>query len=211
MAQKITTLNQFNPFYENPRIESFSRLRGDLAIRTTNTFWGSSSRFFQIFLKGKILAIFPVNPDERTVPEEIIVVSTIKKVSEVRLDDDLIFQIILENQTMLLNSTSHPTNEDWIIALEYLRNYYANDAEFHHMVPKKRIDREIINRISVELELENWKRVSKELDFSLFIKAKNMKCFNELQPGVKNRVLIGPAILQKRDLKMVQTKQMSVR
>lgn len=208
---KIGVLNQYNPFYENPRIESFSRLRGDLAIRNTTTFWGSSSRFFQIFLKGKILAVFSVTPDEKTLPEDIVVVSKIQKVHEVRLDDDIVFEIVLSDRTIFLNSTSHPTNEDWIIALEYLRNYYSKDPEFHHMTEKKRIDHEIINKIHLELELENWKkRVGKVMDWSLFIKAKNMKCWNELQTGVKNRVFISPIEFKKRGLKNLKLKNLAV-
>lgn len=200
-----------NYIYDNPRIESFSRLKGNLSIKNTTNLWGSSARFLQIFLKGKILAIFSVNPTERTIPEEVIIVSLIIKVSEIQMDDEVIFQIQLQDRNIFVNSTSHPTNEDWIIALEYLRNYYAKDAEFHHMNKKEAIDNEIINKLSIELEMENWKKsVGHEMDFSMFIKAKNMKCFNELQLGVKNRLFIAQAVLQSRVLKLVSNKPITV-
>lgn len=209
---KIDSLNKMEPKYENPRIESFSRMKGSLQIKSTTSFWGSSTRFFQIFAHGRILAVFNVHPDEFDVPEDFIIVSKIQKVSEIKVDEDTVFKIQLPDRSILLNSEEHPTNEDWIIALEYLRTYYKNDSQYQYMSGKKEIDQTIICTIAFELEQELWEsRLRKKMDFSLFIKAKNLKCFTELQPGVKNRVFIAQATVKSRVFKVVQNKELGVK
>jgi hypothetical protein len=198
LPSNISKLLSHRVFYEDPRIEMYSKQEGVVKKKKETTILlgtnpGSLKKLFKFHKKGRILAYYddcPLKADSR--PGMVLCIQDIKELEENAKNKSGHFKLVMADEQMELKIDDINQLADWVKAINFFRDYYSKEKPLRPRSYKEEVDVEMQLQLMAENELSTWESIKSKYDYSSFCKDKNFIGIFTSYPlnMLTNRILI---------------------